>query len=62
MNKAEENYIEHEVRIRVVEEVHKDIKISLNNIETKMDSQFKWILATVLSLFGGIILHMAKLL
>lgn len=62
MNKTEENYIEHEVQIRVLNEINKDIKNVLIRLEEKMDSHFKWMLATMITLFGGIILHMAKLI
>lgn len=73
MNKAEENYIDHEVRVRVLEGTTKEIKDTLIRLEDKMDntfkylsgkmdSHFKWILATILTLFGGIILHIAKLI
>lgn len=69
----QEQYIDHEVRIRVLQEIASDTKSVLKSledkldsyqlhVETKMDNQFKWIIATILTLFGGIILHMAKLI
>ena len=57
-----EQYIDHETRIRVQEQLSKDIKDILNHLDNKMDSQFKWIIGTILTLFGGIVLHLAKLI
>jgi len=67
---VDEKLIEHEVRLRVLEEVIKDIRYTLLHIDTKLDSQFKWTIGTIiglfcgtfLPLFGGIMLHMAKLI
>lgn len=61
---------DHEIRVRVMEEVSKDIRDVLRHIDTKMDSQFKWTIGTIIALFcgtfmplfGGIVLHMAKLI
>ncbi len=71
-----EQLIDHEVRIRSIEskydeikEVFKNIDLKFNKLESKMDSQFHWVLGsiftmifTMLTLFGGIILHLAKLI
>lgn len=76
--------IDHEVRIRLIEELAKqdridmrgsikevkaditdirtDIKEAMRHMDNKIDNQFKWIMGTMLTLFGGIILHMAKLI
>lgn len=70
MNKDTEYYIDHETRIRVQEEITKDIREILRNMDNKIDSQFKWIIGsivglfcgTLMPLFGGIFLHMAKLI
>jgi uncharacterized membrane protein YjjP (DUF1212 family) len=70
MSKEPEIYIQHEVRIRVLEKIAEDTKEILRHMDTKMDSQFKWIIASIVGLFcgtfmplfGGIILHMAKLI
>jgi hypothetical protein len=48
MNKEQESYIEHEVRIRVLEGTNKDIKDTLIRLEDKIDSHFKWNLSTML--------------
>jgi hypothetical protein len=67
MIKSEESYIEHEVRIRVMEGVHKDIKDTLATIKQDMKSQFHWtitmiftILLAIIGLFGASII--AKLI
>jgi hypothetical protein len=70
MNKDTESYIEHEVRIRLLEKISEKIDIRFENLENKIDSHFKWTLGTMIALFGstflplfgGIILHMAKLI
>lgn len=78
-NKSE-NFIDHEVRIRLLENIAKnidkrfdaiDLKIEnmVNKLEHKMDTQFHWVLGTFIAftlsmatLFGGIILHLAKII
>lgn len=70
MHKDTEQYIEHEVRIRLLEKIAEKIDIRFEHLENKIDSHFKWILGTMIALFcstflpllGGIILHMAKLI
>ena len=71
-----ETSIDHEVRIRLMEGIVTGLDNKFNKIdarfdkfEAKMDSQFHWVLgtilafiATTLTLFGGIILHLAKLM
>ncbi len=63
--------IDHEVRVRVrvLEKIAASIENRFDKIDAKMDSQFHWVLGTILAqialiitLFGGIILHMAKLI
>lgn len=63
MNKTEENYIDHEVRIRVQEGIYKEVRDTLVRLDGKIDSHFYWTLSTlfllivtVISLFGGSIL------
>lgn len=67
--KTEETCIDHEVRVRVLENIAINIEKRFDKLEQKMDSQFHWVLGTILGLiglvitiFGGIILHMAKLI
>jgi hypothetical protein len=62
MSKSEENYIEHEVKIRLQDEKYQIMQRTLDKIDSKMDSQFKWIIGTIITMFGGIILNMAKLI
>ncbi len=61
-------YIDHEVRIRRIEESFDKIDKRFDKIESKMDSNFHWVIGTLLAqfalittVFGGIIFHMAKL-
>jgi hypothetical protein len=64
---------DHEIRLRVLERIAEGIDHRLDKLESKMDSQFKflhttmttqfyWMLGIMITLFGGIILHMAKLI
>lgn len=69
LTKDQQNYIEHEVRIRLMEDKHQSFEKRFDKLEAKIDSQFHWILGTILgligiliSMFGGIALHMAKLI
>lgn len=62
-------YVDHEVRIRIIEDIAKNIEKRFDMLEQKMAANFHWVLGTVLAqialsitLFGGIILHMAKLI
>ncbi|CAB4133968.1 hypothetical protein UFOVP265_55 [uncultured Caudovirales phage] len=56
MNTTQENYINHEVRIRLQESKHEDISKTLIRLEQNMDSQFKCIIGTILTIFLGTIL------
>jgi hypothetical protein len=76
MNDNNESYIDQEVRISMLEKIAANIEMNFDKvdadfikIEQKMDSQFHWILGTLLSFigitftfFGGVILHLAKLI
>ncbi len=56
------NLIDHESRIRKLEDIAAKIDKRFDKLESKIDSNFHWILGTVITLFGGVILHMAKLI
>lgn len=56
MNKAEENYVDHEVRVRVLEVTHKEIRDGLKALDTKMDYQFRWLVGLLFGLFGALLL------
>jgi hypothetical protein len=58
MSKTEENYIDHEVRVRVLEGTTKDIKDTLVRLEDKIDSHFKWNLSTMLMLIVAVLSFM----
>ncbi len=69
MTTSNEAQIDHEVRIRLLEKIAEGIDKRFDKLESKMDSQFHWVLGTIftliitiITLFGGIILHMAKLI
>lgn len=60
---------DHEVRIRLLEKIAESIDKRFDKFETKMDTNFYWVLGTIIAqtaltitLFGGIILHLAKLI
>ena len=67
-----EVYTDHEVRIRMLENIVKDIKGiygEIKELRKDMDNKFMWILGTIIlmilttiTMFGGIILHLAKLI
>jgi hypothetical protein len=65
-----ENYIENEVRVRLLQEIAKDTKDTLKemrieiretkkHLEDKIDSHFKWTLGTILLLIITVITFMA---
>ena len=68
--KTSADIIDHEVRIRLLEKIAETINHRFDQIESKIDSHFKWTVATMIGLFatvvlpffGGILLHMAKLI
>ena len=62
MKSSDEIYIDHEVRVRLLEDIAAKIDKRFDNIDAKIERQFYWFMGTLLSLFGGIILHMAKLI
>lgn len=69
LTKDQESYIDHEVRMRLVENKFPNIDSRFDNLESKLDLQFHWVLGTILAqialiitLFGGVILHIAKLI
>ncbi len=57
-----EPLIDHEVRIRLLEKIAENIDKRFDKLDSKIDSHFYWVLGTVITLFGGIILHLAKLI
>lgn len=46
---SQEKSIEHEVRIRLQEDIIKDIRNTLNRLDDKMDNQFKWIVGILIT-------------
>lgn len=67
-----EVYTDHEVRIRVLEKVAEDIKgiyAEIKDLRNDVDTKFMWVLGTlflmiltIITMFGGVILHLAKVI
>lgn len=55
INQEIEKFIDHDVRIRVMEELSKRIEKRFDTIDAKMDNQFKWIIGTIITMIGGLI-------
>lgn len=49
-------YVDHEVRIRLMEELNKRVELRFDRIDEKMDNQFKWIIGTIVTMIGGLII------
>lgn len=72
----DEMRIDQEVRVRLLEEnikemkeMRKEMKADKLQVLNKIDSNFHWVLGTIIAqiavtitLFGGVILHLAKLI
>jgi len=56
MQTQQEQYISHETRIRVMEKLSESIVSRLDRLDEKMDNQFKWIIGTIITMVGGLIL------
>lgn len=61
--------VDHEVRIRLLEAIAEKIDKRFDKLDSKIDSHFYWVLGTIITLiialvtmFGGIVLHLAKLI
>jgi hypothetical protein len=61
--------VDHEVRIRLLEAIAEKIEKRFDKLDSKIDSHFYWVLGTIITLiialvtmFGGIVLHLAKLI
>ena len=50
------NLVEHELRIRALERTAKDINETMRHIDIKLDSQFKWTIGILITLFCGSII------
>lgn len=48
-------FIDHEVRLRVLEQLSEKTFHILERLENKMDNQFKWIIGTIITMIGGLI-------
>jgi chaperonin cofactor prefoldin len=48
--------IETEVRIRLLERIANSIDKRFEHLESKLDSQFKWTVGIMITMFGGLII------
>jgi hypothetical protein len=55
-------YVDHEVRVKMLEQMAVKIDNRFDRLEAKIDSNFLWMIGLIISMFGGVILHMAKLI
>jgi hypothetical protein len=49
------DYVDHEVRLKVLEHLSEKTFHILERLENKMDNQFKWIIGTIITMIGGLI-------
>lgn len=56
MNNEIEQYISHEVRIRLLEKLCDRIDSRFEHLESKIDNQFKWTIGIMITMFGGLII------
>jgi|GEM_PF-3480728 hypothetical protein len=50
-----EEYVDHEVRIRLLEKIAASIDKRFEHLENKIDSHFKWNVGIMLTLFGSLL-------
>jgi hypothetical protein len=59
---TDEAYINHEVRLRMLEELNREIHDSINELEVKIDTRFLLIIGLVItSIFIPVVLHYLRL-
>ena len=56
MNKETEHYLDQEVRIRMLEKIAASIDKRFEHLDNKMDSQFKWTIGIMITMFGSLII------
>ena len=67
MNKLKDNkfnhqeYIDHEVRIRLLEKIAASIDNRFDKMEDKIDSHFKWTLGTIIMLMVAVLSFMISI-
>lgn len=49
-NESEEKYIEHEIRMRIVESRNGEFIETFRRLEGKIDSHFKWMIGTMIGI------------
>lgn len=53
---TEDTVLDHEVRVRVLERIANSIDNRFEHLEAKLDSQFKWTIGIMITMFGGLII------
>lgn len=62
MSDQSDHHIDHEVRIRVLQEIANDIRSTMKDIHTKIDNQFLWLVGLIfVSIIIPVVLHTLKL-
>lgn len=56
MKDGQKNNIEMEIRIRILENIVNKIERRLDQIDQKMDNQFKWIICVFITMISEVIL------
>lgn len=59
---TQNEFTNHEVRIQLLEKLIERVDSRFDKLDSKIESQFYWTIGTIITLFGGVILHMAKLI
>jgi hypothetical protein len=52
---TKEEYIDHEVRVRLLENICDKIDTRFQHLENKLDNQFKWTIGIIVTTFIGMI-------
>jgi hypothetical protein len=56
MHKDTDQYIEHEVRLRLLERIATSIDKRFEHLENKIDNQFKWTMGIMITMFASLII------
>lgn len=57
-----ENFTDHEVRLRMIEELNKEIRETINELEAKIDTRFLLVIGLIItSIVIPVVLHYLRL-
>lgn len=57
-----EDFIDHEIRLRMLEEINKDVRETINELEAKIDTRFLLLIGLVTtSIIIPVVLHYLRL-